>query len=133
MVSFPNASVEGEYPGMVSVRVCYSDETSPDSSLSEIRIYLTFWLYSDESEVQCRNDGRGIYERGREIPIDQDTARKFFTHTEASQIEQWYNTDVQKWLRRHRGYSDKEGIFILDPTLIAVPDNPNYKERPYYP
>jgi hypothetical protein len=65
--------------------------------------------------------------KGREIPIDQDTARKFFTHTEASQIEQWYNTDVQKWLRRHRGYSDKEGIFILDPTLIAVPDNPNYK------
>jgi hypothetical protein len=65
--------------------------------------------------------------KGREIPIDQDTARKFFTHTEASQIEQWYNTDVQKWLRRHRGYSDKEGIFILDPTLITVPDNPNYK------
>ena len=65
--------------------------------------------------------------KGREIPIDQDTARKFFTHTEASQIEQWYNTDVQKWLRRHRGYSDKEGIFILDPTLIAVPENPNYK------
>lgn len=65
--------------------------------------------------------------KGREIPIDQDTARKFFTHTEASQIEQWYNTDVQKWLRRHRGYSDKEGIFILDSTLIAVPDNPNYK------
>jgi hypothetical protein len=57
---FPHASVEGEYPGMVSVRVRHSDETSPDSSLSEIRIYLTFWLYSDESEVQCRNDGRGI-------------------------------------------------------------------------
>lgn len=65
--------------------------------------------------------------KGREIPIDQDTARKFFTDTEASKIENWYNTDVQKWLRKHRGYSDKEGIFILDPTLIPVPGNPNYK------
>jgi len=65
--------------------------------------------------------------KGREIPIDPDTARKFFTHTEVSKIEPWYNTDVQKWLRRHRGYSDKEGVFILDPTLIPVPDNPNYK------
>src|SRR4030043_247841 len=65
--------------------------------------------------------------KGREIPINQDTARKFFTDTEASKIENWYNTDVQKWLRTHRGYSDKEGIFILDPTLIPVPDNPNYQ------
>jgi hypothetical protein len=63
----------------------------------------------------------------RESPIDPDTARKFFTDTEASKVEQWYNTDVQRWLRRHRGYSDKEGIFILDPTLILLPDNPNYQ------
>lgn len=66
--------------------------------------------------------------KGRKIPIDQDTARKFFTDTKASLVEDWYNTDVQKWLRRHRGYSDKEGIFILDPTLIGLPDNPHYKE-----
>lgn len=71
--------------------------------------------------------------KGRGIPIDQDTARKFFTDTDASKIEQWYNTDVQKWLRRHRGYSDKEGIFILDPTLIYLPNNPNYKEAAFLP
>ena len=70
---------------------------------------------------------------GREIPIDPDTARKFFTHTPASKVEEWHNTDVQKWLRRHRGYSDKEGIFILDPTLIPLPDNPNYKEAALLP
>jgi len=70
---------------------------------------------------------------GREIPIDPDTARKFFTHTQASKVEEWHNTDVQKWLRRHRGYSDKEGIFILDPTLIPLPDNPNYKEAALLP
>jgi hypothetical protein len=31
---------------------------------------------------------------GREIPIDPDTARKFFTDTQASEVEQWHNTDV---------------------------------------
>jgi hypothetical protein len=69
---FPHASAEGEYPGLVSVRVCHSDETSPDSSLSEIRLYLTIWLYSDESEVQCRNDGRGIELEEQEGPGDSD-------------------------------------------------------------
>jgi hypothetical protein len=63
----------------------------------------------------------------REIPIDPDGVRKFFTDTGASELEEWHNRDVQKWLRRHRGYSDKEGIFILDPTLIPLPDNPHYK------
>jgi hypothetical protein len=71
--------------------------------------------------------------KGRQSPIDQDTARKFFTDTEASEVEDWYNRDVQKWLRRHRGYSDKEGIFILDPTLIYLPDNPHYKESALLP
>ena len=69
----------------------------------------------------------------RKIPIDQDTARKFFTDMEASEVEDWHNRDVQKWLRRHRGYSDKEGIFILDPTLICLPDNPHYKESALLP
>ena len=63
----------------------------------------------------------------RQVPIDPDTVRKFFTDTDASQVENWYNPDVQKWLRRHRGYAGKEGIFILDPTLIPVPDNPHYQ------
>jgi len=70
-------------------------------------------------------------ERG--VPIDPDTARKFFTDTKASEVERWYNTEVQKWLRRHRGYSDKEGIFILDPTLIPLPDNPHYREAALLP
>ena len=71
--------------------------------------------------------------KDREIPIDQDTARKFFTDTKASGVQHWYNTDVQKWLRRHRGYSDKDGIFILDSTLIPLPDNPNYNKAALLP
>jgi hypothetical protein len=69
----------------------------------------------------------------REVPIDSDTARKFFTDTPADQLEGWYNTAVQKWLRRHRAYGDKEGIFILDPTLIVVPDNPHYRQAARLP
>ena len=40
---------------------------------------------------------------------------------------------MQKWLRRHRAYGDKEGIFILDPTLIPVPDNPHYRQAALLP
>ncbi len=80
--------------------------------------------------------GGGFNEKNkkeRKSPIDPDTARKFFTDTEASELEGWYNTDVQKWLRKHRGYSDKEGIFILDPTLIFLPDNPHYQKSALLP
>ncbi len=80
--------------------------------------------------------GGGFNEKNkkpRKVAIDPDGARKFFTDTEASGVEHWYNTDVQGWLRSHRGYSDKEGIFILDPTLIPLPDNPNYKESALLP
>jgi hypothetical protein len=75
----------------------------------------------------------GKNRKKRTIPIDQDTARKFFTDTEASKIEEWYNGTVQQWLRRHRGFSDKEGIFILDPTLLSLPDNPHYEESALVP
>ena len=78
--------------------------------------------------VGLRGGGfNGKNRKERKSPIDQETARKFFTDTKASEVEDWYNTDGQKWLRRHRGYSDREGIFILDPTLICLPDNPNLK------
>jgi hypothetical protein len=69
----------------------------------------------------------------RETPIDPDTARKFFTDTAAERLEEWHNTEVQAWLRRHRAYADKEGIFILDPTLIPVPDNPHYSHTALLP
>jgi hypothetical protein len=71
--------------------------------------------------------------KGREVPISPDTARKFFTDTKAGEVERWYNTDVQRWVRRHRGYADKEGIFILDPTVISLPDNPHYREAALLP
>jgi hypothetical protein len=69
----------------------------------------------------------------RETPVDQDAVRKYYKDTVPMPVMEWYNTDVQKWLRSSRGYSDKEGIFILDPTIIPLPDNPNYKEADYVP
>ncbi len=69
----------------------------------------------------------------RKTPIDQDAVRKYYKDTNPLAVMEWYNTDIQKWLRHHRAYSDKEGIFILDPTLISLPDNPNYKEAAYVP
>lgn len=80
--------------------------------------------------------GGGFNEKNqkpRKVAIDPDTARKFFRDTEACGVEHGDNADVQGGLRRHRGYSDKEGIFLLDPTLMAVPDNPHDQEAALLP
>ncbi len=51
----------------------------------------------------------------REIPIDQDTARKFFTDTKASEIEAWYNGDVQQWLEGTGAIRTRRGSSSLIP------------------
>lgn len=64
--------------------------------------------------------------RKRESPIHQDTGRKYFKAVNASKLERWHNTDVMRFIRRHRGF-DKGGIFVLDQTYLSLPDNENYK------
>jgi hypothetical protein len=68
----------------------------------------------------------------RESVVDQDTVRKYYKDTRADKLESWYNQDVIGWMRRHRGF-EKEGIFILDMSLLPVPDNPNYEGTGYLP
>ncbi len=68
----------------------------------------------------------------RKTPADQDTVRKYYKDTDPDKLEAWYNQDVVGWMRRHRGF-DKDGIFILDLSLLPVPDNPNYKRTGYLP
>lgn len=68
----------------------------------------------------------------RKIPADQDTVRKYYKDTDPDGLEAWYNKDVVGWMRRYRGF-DKDGIFILDLSLLPVPDNPNYKRTGYLP
>jgi len=66
-------------------------------------------------------------EKDRDVPIDYDTARKFFKDTDSFKLECWHNRDVQQFIKHNRGF-DKHGIFILDQTHVVVPDNPNYKD-----
>jgi len=68
----------------------------------------------------------------RTTAADHDTVRKYYKDTDPDKLENWYNKDVVGWMRRHRGF-DKEGIFILDMSLLPVPDNPNYKRTGYLP
>ncbi len=63
----------------------------------------------------------------RRTPVHQDSVRKFFKDTDPLAMRRWYNTELQGWFRRKRAF-DKEGVFVLDQTLVVVPDNPNYED-----
>jgi hypothetical protein len=47
-------------------------------------------------------------------------------------MQDWFNREVMKWFRRHRGF-DKAGVFLLDKTYIFVPDNENYENADLLP
>lgn len=68
----------------------------------------------------------------RLCPIDQDTVRKFFKDTEPGGLEQWYNHDVVRFFRSHKGV-DEERIFILDSSLLPLPPNENYENASWVP
>ncbi len=63
----------------------------------------------------------------RTSPIHHDAARKFFKDTDPLKLRDWHNNDVQRFIRRNRGF-DKHGIFLLDQSHVVVPDNDNYKD-----
>jgi len=65
--------------------------------------------------------------RERTCAIDQDTARKFYKDTNPDDMRNWHNTDVQKFIRKNRGF-DKHGIFLLDQSHTVVPENGNYED-----
>jgi hypothetical protein len=68
----------------------------------------------------------------RLIPIDQDTARKYFRDSDPDKLQRWFNVDIARWFREHRALG-RTGIFILDQSLIPLPDNPNYENSSYLP
>lgn len=83
--------------------------------------------------VGGKNGGFNLKNKNpRESPIHQDTLRKFFKVKEPQKMQDWFNQDVMKWFRRHRGF-DKAGIFLLDKTYIFVPDNENYEKADLLP
>jgi len=63
----------------------------------------------------------------RDCAVHQDTARKFFKHTDAVKLRDWHNKEIQRFIRKNRGF-DKHGIFILDQSRVVVPDNENYQD-----
>lgn len=63
----------------------------------------------------------------RDSVIHHDTARKFFKNTDPVKLKDWHNKDIQKFIRRNRGF-DKHGVFLLDQCHVAVPENENYEE-----
>ena len=58
--------------------------------------------------------------------VNQDTLRKYFKDTDSADLTSWYNRDVSKFLCSKRAIR-KEGIFILDSSIVALPDNSNYE------
>lgn len=64
--------------------------------------------------------------------IDYDTLRKYFKDTDAQELTGWYNRDITKFFSSKRVIL-KEGIFILDSSIITLPDNNNYENAQYLP
>ena len=64
--------------------------------------------------------------------VNQDTIRKHYKDTDAGELTRWYNKDISKFFSSKRAIR-KEGIFILDGSLLTLPDNQNYENAQYLP
>lgn len=58
--------------------------------------------------------------------VDPDGVRKVFKRVKAKNAQRWHNQEFVGWLRHHHAI-DPSGIFVLDPTYLPLPENPNYK------
>ncbi len=63
---------------------------------------------------------------------NQDTLRKYYKDTDAGELTRWYNIGVSKFFSSKRAIR-KEGIFILDGSILSLPDNINYENAQYLP
>ena len=64
--------------------------------------------------------------------VNQDTLRKHYKDTDSDELTRWYNRDISKFFSSKRAIL-KEGIFILDGSLLCLPDNNNYENAQYLP
>ena len=83
-------------------------------------------------QVEGGFNKRNKYPRSEGEIIDQDTLRKYFKDTNATELTKWNNTDICKFLSSKRALQ-KEGIFAIDTTHIVVADNKNYQNAEYVP
>jgi len=75
---------------------------------------------------------RNKYPRDSGEIVNQDTLRRYFKDTNADELISWNNTDVAKFFSSKQAIL-KEGIFLLDGSIIALPDNNNYEKAEYLP
>lgn len=72
------------------------------------------------------------HRKPRRSPFDQDTARKYFKDTEPARLQGWYTHEVGGWFQAHQAL-ERERLFILDSTLLRLPDNPRYEQAAQVP
>ena len=75
---------------------------------------------------------RNRYPRSEGEIVDHDTLRKHFKDTNTGQLIEWNNGPFAKFLSSKRAI-EKEGIFVIDATHLAVADNKNYEGAQYVP
>ncbi len=72
------------------------------------------------------------HRKPRRSPFDQDTARKYFRDTDAQPLQTWYTEAVGGWFQGHQAL-EHERIFVLDSSLLTLPDNPHYEQAAQVP
>jgi hypothetical protein len=72
------------------------------------------------------------HKKPRRSPFDQDTARKYFKDTDPQRLQAWYTQDVGGWLQAHQAL-ERHRIFVLDESLLPLPDNPRYEQAAQVP
>ena len=82
--------------------------------------------------IQGGFNKRNKHPRGKGEIVNHDTLRKHFKDTDADELTVWNNTDVVKFFSKKRAILGK-GTFVLDTTLITLPDNSNYEKAEYLP
>jgi len=75
---------------------------------------------------------RNKHPRGKGEIVNHDTLRKHFKDTDADELTVWNNTSVVKFFSK-KGAILGKGTFLLDTTLIPLPDNTNYEKAEYLP
>lgn len=79
--------------------------------------------------------GGGFNHKNKKPPLsaaDQDTVKKFFKDTDAEKLLLWYNSNIMAFFKSNKVF-DPQGIFILDSSLLPLPDNPNYENASWLP
>ena len=133
--SYPSPRVKVEIPPWFLLATAIQMKLFGENAYLKLKAILSSGsiLGRLKFNIGLKNGGfnhKNKYERA--IPIDQDTARKYFRDSDPDRITSWFNIDVCRWLKAHRAF-DKDGIFLLDQSLIELSDNPNYENSSYLP